>query len=101
MKRDTKRLEVIARRAIFLLSRSPDPETEMVWAERRLREADLLGFVDPDPKDPVGWAEIAIGLNPDLMDQSLPWLEERDSHPEKAPTFENLVLSLIPSEGGL
>jgi hypothetical protein len=37
----------------------------------------------------------------DLMDEAMPWWEERDIHAEQAETFESLILQLIPSEGGL
>ena len=49
----------------------------MQWAEQRLSEV--------------------IAQNLDLMDDSIPWMKERDSHPEKAETFEELILQLIPS----
>ena len=45
--------------------------------------------------------ELVIARSLDLKDNSLPWLEERDIHPEKAENFEELILSLIPKEGGL
>jgi hypothetical protein len=48
---------------------------------------------------PVG-ADAVIARNPDLVD-SLFYCQCRDSHPERAQTFENLVLSMIPTEGGL
>jgi hypothetical protein len=35
-----------------------------------------------------------------LMDEAMPWWEELDILPEEAETFENLILQLIPSEGG-
>ena len=72
----------------------------MLWAERRLFQENLLGS-DPPSRDPVAWTEHVIARNLDLMDQSIPWLAERDSHPEKAETFEELILRLIPSEGVL
>ena len=50
---------------------------QMQWAEQRLSEV--------------------IAQNLDLMDDSIPWMKERDSHPEKAETFEELILQLIPS----
>jgi hypothetical protein len=34
------RLDRIARRALFLLRRSQNPQQEMAWAERRLFEQD-------------------------------------------------------------
>ena len=43
----------------------------------------------------------SLAQNPDVMSECISWLLERDSHPEKAETFESLILSLIPSEGGL
>jgi hypothetical protein len=93
-------LNRIAERAAFLLKESEDPQAEMHWAESRLLEANLLNWIQQG-KSPQVWAELVIAQNPDLEDQSVPWLKERGSHPEKAETFENLILSLIPSEGGL
>jgi hypothetical protein len=95
------RLDAIARRAEFLLRRSPDPQAEMRWAERRLEEQDLWHGSPPSNRgDLAAWAQAVIASNPDLVD-SLFYLEWRDSHPDRAETFENLVLSMIPSEGGL
>lgn len=90
----------VANRALHLLKQSPSPQREMSWAEDQLREANLLGF-SPERQSLARWTEQAIAQNPDLRDKSLPWLRERDSHPEKAETFEELILRLIPSEGGL
>ena len=42
-----------------------------------------------------------LAENTGLVDDVFPSLEERDIHPEKAPTFENLILSLIPKVGDL
>ena len=98
-RQDQERMEKIAQRALFLLKRSPTPQQDMQWADQRLREESLLGS-DPDPKDPTRWTAVAIAQNLDLM-EVLPYLQEKGSYPEKAPTFENLILSLIPSEGGL
>ena len=94
-------LDQIARRAEELLKDSPNPQREMLWAESRLSEANLfpgnLGTRTP----PATWTEQAIAQNRDLMDESLPYLQEKGSHPEEAETFEGLILALIPSEGGL
>ncbi len=93
-------LDKIARRAVLLLKESEDPRAEMRWAESRLLEANLLNW-SQQGESPQVWAERVIAQNLDLEDQSGPWLKERDSHPEEAETFESLILSLIPSEGGL
>ena len=93
--------ERIALQAAKLLKDSPSPQREMAWAENRLSEANLFSGNQPDRRNPSRWAEQVIALNPDLTDQSLPWLQEKDSHPEQAETFESLILSLIPSESGL
>lgn len=98
--RDREFLFKIAARAQKLLKSSPNPRQEMQWAERRLRENNLLGS-DPPFHDPGAWTEQAIARNPDLMDQGMPYLRERGHHPENAETFESLILQLIPSEGGL
>ena len=42
-----------------------------------------------------------IAQNPDLTHQSVPWIKEKGLHPEKAESFESLILSPIPKEGGL
>jgi hypothetical protein len=93
-------LDKVASRAAKLLKESPDPQAEMRWAEKRLEEAGLLNW-SPKQMSPQDWAEQVIAQSLDLDDQSVPWLKERGCHPEKAGTFESLVLSLIPSEGGL
>ncbi len=90
---------MIARRALELLTESDDPQQEMRWAERRLWEAGLLNF-DP-PSLPARWTEQVIAENLDVLDQSVPWLRERGSEPQNAETFEQLILTLIPSDGGL
>jgi hypothetical protein len=48
----------------------------------------------------AAWTQAVIATNPDLVD-SLFYLQERAREPERAQTFENIILSLIPSEGGL
>jgi hypothetical protein len=94
-------LDKIADRAAHLLMKeSDDPQAEMRWAEDKLMEANLFNG-NPDRKNPQQWAEEVIAQNDNLADESLPWIKERDLHPEKAETFENLILSLIPTEGGL
>lgn len=101
MRHTQARLDRIAHRALFLLRRSPDPQSEMRWGERRLEEQDLWhGNAPSNREDLRAWADVVIADNRDLVD-SLFYLAERDSHPERAQSFENLVLSLIPSEGGL
>jgi hypothetical protein len=79
------------------LKRSDNAQAEMAWAEQRLFEENLL-HCDPPKRDLRAWTEHVIADNPDLVD-SLPYLAERDCRPERAQTFENLVLSMIPSEG--
>jgi hypothetical protein len=95
-------LEAIADRAKSLLAESPDPQQEMEWAERRLTEASLLNYWgELDRGNPARWVQQAIEDNPDLASESLPWLRERGADLSKAETFEELILRLIPSEGGL
>jgi hypothetical protein len=73
----------------------------MEWAERRLTEAGLLNYWgELDRANPVRWVQQAIEDNPDLASESLPWLRERGVDLSKAETFEELILRLIPSEGG-
>lgn len=93
-------LNQIASRALSLLQSNPDPQAQITWADNQLEEANLY---DPPLSrlSPQDWTEQAIAQNLDVMDQSIPWLEERDSHPEKSEDFEELILSLIPKEGGL
>jgi hypothetical protein len=83
-----------------VLKASRNPQAEMSWAEGRLFEANLLGF-DPPRLSPELWTARAIAQNLDLLDQSMPYLRERDVRPDKAESFEVLILSLIPTEGGL
>ena len=94
------RLQKIADRALHLLKEEDNPELAMRWAEDHLREANLYNF-PPHTNDPEKWADQVIAQNPDMVDQSLPWIQERDSHPERAETFESLIFNLIPTEGGL
>jgi hypothetical protein len=93
-------LDKVAARAVKLLKALPNQQEWMSWAERVLEEASLLTS-DPPRKTPELWTERAIALNPDLLDQSAPYLLERDVRPDKAETFEELIRSLVPSEGGL
>ena len=94
-------LDKVARPAAKLLKGEPSAQqTAMSWAERVLEEASLLTS-DPPRKTPELWTEQAIALNSDLLDQSAPYLMERDVRPDKAETFEELIRSLVPSEGGL
>jgi hypothetical protein len=72
----------------------------MRWAERRLFEQNLL-HSDPPRQDPQAWCEQAIAGNWDMADESMFYIACRGSQPELAQTFEELILSLIPSEGGL
>jgi hypothetical protein len=93
-------LDRAASRADELLSKSPNPQADMAWAEGRLEEAGLLEG-NPSRKNPFSWSQDALAENPALLEQSPGYLQERGTQPEKAPTFENLILSLIPTEGGL
>lgn len=92
-------LAQISSRALELLKQEPNKIQQMDWAQQKLEEADLYRGNSP-PLNPRAWVEQVIARNLDLMDDSIPWLEERDSHPEKAQTFDQLILSLIPSESG-
>ena len=90
----------IANQAAYLLKLEPNQREQMDWAVRRLEEADLYEG-NPPPSSPRDWADQVIAQNWDLTDVTLPWLLERDIHPERAETFESLILQLIPKEGGL
>ena len=72
----------------------------MAWANKRLDEESEIGSL-PSTQTPSDWTDQAIAQNPDLMDQSIPWLTEKDIHPETMETFGSLILSLFPTEGGL
>ena len=92
-------LNRIARQAHHLLQTEPDPQNQMKWADSRLSQANL--WQSPSRTlAPEDWTEQAIAQNPDLMDQSIPWLKERDLKPEEAETFESLILQLLPTESG-
>jgi hypothetical protein len=93
-------LDQIADQAQKLLREEPNPKQQMQWAEQRLSEANLFGWGRP-PSDPRGWTQMVIAQNWDLLDEAMPWWEERDIYAEQAETFESLILQLIPSEGGL
>ena len=95
-------LDRIASRAAQLLKENEYPQAEMKWAEERLREAGLFPlFLKPNLKDPRVWAQEVLEDSLDIRDGSLPWVRAHNSHPERAETFESLILSLIPKEGGL
>jgi hypothetical protein len=98
---DRARLARIADRALMLLEdeSQAQQQAEMLWAERMLFEANLLGF-DPPRSSPQAWTDQAIGQNLDLIDSFL-WLQQRDIFPEYAETFEELIYDLVPKEGGL
>ena len=91
----------IAARALELLKEEPPAQQAAAeaWAEGLLQEERLLTS-DPDRKNPALWTAQALAQNQDLT-EVLPWLRERGSHPEKAETFEELIRSLVPKEGGL
>lgn len=102
MSRDEILLDRIAKRAAKLPKESENPKAEMLWAEKRLREAGLFPlFLNPDLENPRVWALQVLEDNWDIRDESLPWVRAHNSHPERAETFENLILSLIATEGGL
>jgi hypothetical protein len=90
----------VADRAAEFLKESHNPKAEMRWAERRLADAGLCS-PNQDLKPPQEWAEEVIAQNPAVEEESLPWFREHNSHPERAETFESLILSLIPTQGGL
>ena len=94
-------LDRISSRAFQLLEETPNPQAEMQWAEERLREANLLPAFLPNNLDPKRWTQECLAQNLDLMDQSIPWMREHDSHPEDQETFQGLILNLCPTEGGL
>ena len=70
----------------------------MVWAENRLSEESLYGGYEANRDSPFAWTQQVIADNPDLVD-SIFYVECRGSYPEAAERFEELILSLIPTEG--
>ena len=94
-------LEKIAHHASALLKKSPSPHHEMSWAEDHLWRAGLWLGNDPEVKDRASWTAQVIAQNPELLDRSLPYLEDKGLHPEQAESFEGLISLLIPREGGL
>ena len=91
----------IADRAVVLLRESDNPQQEMAWAEDRLEEANLWWGSLPDRKSPERWVQAVLEDNWNLLDQSVPWMLERDLRPESALSFHELISNLLPSEGGL
>ena len=87
------------RRPGAMKEEAEDPQRAMTWAENRLFEEGLFN-AHPAPQRPKAWTEHVIAQNPDLM-EVLPYLEEKNLRPEEAESFEDLILSLIPTEGGL
>jgi hypothetical protein len=53
---------------------------------RRLSEDNLYSSNLPQ-SNPRGWADQVIAQNWGLMDEAMPWWEERDILPEEAETF--------------
>ena len=100
LQREKDLLEQIAARTLKLLKADPDPQSAVMWAENRLQEANLLN-TSPDPKNLENWANTVIRDNPNLLEISIPWVVEHNSHPERAETLEDLIWALIPQEGGL
>jgi hypothetical protein len=96
------RLDQIARHAAALLKKEPLPHRQMNWAEDHLWKAGLwLGDVEEKAKDRASWTGQVIAQNRELLDRSLPYLQDKGLHPEEAETFESLVRQLVPKEGGL
>jgi hypothetical protein len=58
----------------------------------------LYGGYEANRDSPFAWTPQVIADNPDLVD-SIFYVECRGSYPEAAETFEELILSLIPTEG--
>ena len=57
---------------------------------------------NPNRKSLRQWAEEVISQNERLVGRKPSVkIQERGLHPEKAETFEELIWSLIPMEGGL
>ena len=100
LQREKDLLERIAERALKLLKEEPDPQSSILWVEKCLQEANLLN-TDGDRNNLREWANTVIRDNPNLLEISIPWVVEHNSHPEKAETLEDLIWALIPQEGGL
>ena len=100
LQREKDLLERIAERALKLLKEEPDPRSSILWVEKCLQEANLLN-TDGNRDNLREWANTVIRDNPNLLEISIPWVVEHNSHPEKAETLEDLIWALIPQEGGL
>jgi hypothetical protein len=99
---DQEWLNQIARRASALLKKEPAPRQQMSWAEDHLFKAGLwLGDVEEKAPAPASWTAQVIAQNRELVDRSLPYLQNKGLHPEEAENFESLVRQLVPKEGGL
>lgn len=101
IQRDQEWMNKIADQAAKLLREEGEAPQQMRWANKRLREANLLAESPPPSSSPELWAERAIAQNLDLRDELIPHLKERGVQPENAETFESLIAQLISSEGGL
>jgi hypothetical protein len=101
MSRQEVFLDRISKQALSLLQEEEDPKQAMAWAENRLREGNLFPlFLNPSD-NPSAWVQQVISDNPDILGESVPWMMERYRQPDGAETFEELILNLIPTEGGL
>jgi hypothetical protein len=88
------------RLAKLLAKYSPERQSKIMdWVESRLEDNSLLTG-NPDRSTMRQWLTDVIEDNPNLMEQSVDWAMDRGTRPEKAETVEELILSLIPSEGG-
>lgn len=73
----------------------------MAWVEERLSEAGLLGWGHPDRENLFAWTEEVLANNGDILSESVRWRLDRGWTPETVNSFEELVLELIITEGGL
>ena len=96
---DQEYMKQVAQRALKLLKKSPHPEVLMKWADLRLLQEGLENG-SPEEKGLEAWVSHVLAQNLYLRD-NIHWVREHNSHPEKAETFEDLILAFIPTEGGL
>jgi hypothetical protein len=99
-KRRQELLDLAGSRLEKLLQQSPDPQADMSMVESMLSEANLLGN-SPSRHSLRHWVANVIEDNPELWEQSSPWMMEHDHKPQFAKSVHELITSLIPSEGGL
>lgn len=90
----------VAKRLEQLLREDPDRDETMHWVEMTLFEASG-DSVEPDRRSLGHWTHNLIEASPWLYAEGAPWAMAHGLRPNQADNVHELIVSLIPSEGGL